>query len=227
MLQLEPFEPRLVGAVLAGTVTVTSGVELHVFADAPELVAAQLEHERTAVRDCQRRYRLERRRRFRGRAFASSATGSEIEVFVLPERSAHQPPLSPVDQKPMRRAARGAVLALARYLALADRDVVAPVAADVDLARPADPRFRVGVHLEPVRDPAGRARDREHHGEHRGRNPQRLVDDARIEIDVRIELALDEVLVLERDLFELHRDVEQRMSLRAELRRAPCGTSRG
>jgi hypothetical protein len=32
--------------------------------------------------------------------------------MVFPERSAHQAPLSPVDRKPMRRAARGAVLAL-------------------------------------------------------------------------------------------------------------------
>ena len=38
--------------------------------------------------------------------------GEQVEVFVFPERSAHHAPLSPVDQKPMRRAGRGAVLAL-------------------------------------------------------------------------------------------------------------------
>ena len=59
MLELEPFAPRLVGAVLAGMVTITSAVELHVFADAPELVAAELERNGMTVRDCQRRYRLD------------------------------------------------------------------------------------------------------------------------------------------------------------------------
>lgn len=112
MLELEAFAPRLVGAVLAGTVTIASGVELHVFADAPELVAAQLESNGTAVRDCQRRYRLDAATTVQRPGFCFERDGEEIEVFVFPERSAHQPPLSPVDQKPMRRAARGAVLAL-------------------------------------------------------------------------------------------------------------------
>lgn len=112
MLELEPFAPRLVGAVLAGTVTISSGVELHVFADAPELVAAHLERSGTYVRDCQRRYRLDAATTVQRPGFCFERGGEEIEVFVFPERSAHQAPLSPVDQKPMRRAARGAVLAL-------------------------------------------------------------------------------------------------------------------
>jgi len=112
MLELEPFAPRLVGAVLAGTVTIVSGVELHVFADAPELVAAQLERSGTSVRDCQRRYRLDAETTVQRPGFCFERDGEEIEVFVFPERSAHQPPLSPVDRKPMRRAALRAVLAL-------------------------------------------------------------------------------------------------------------------
>jgi hypothetical protein len=112
MLELEPFAPRLVGAVLAGTVTIASSVELHVFADAPELVAAQLERSGAAVRDCQRRYRLDAETTVQRPGFCFERDGEEIEVFVFPERSAHQAPLSPVDQKPMRRAARNAVLAL-------------------------------------------------------------------------------------------------------------------
>src|SRR3546814_11298667 len=35
--------------------------------------------------------------------------------------------------------------------------------------------------------------------------------DARIEVDVRVEAALDEVVVLERDLLEFDRDFEQRI----------------
>jgi hypothetical protein len=112
MLDLEAFSPRLVGAVLSGTVTIASGVELHVFADAPELVAAHLEQSGTSVRDCQRRYRLDATTTVQRPGFCFERDGESIEVFVFPERSAHQPPLSPIDQKPMRRAARGAVLAL-------------------------------------------------------------------------------------------------------------------
>jgi hypothetical protein len=41
-----------------------------------------------------------------------------------------------------------------------------------------------------------------------------LVDEARVEVDVRVELALDEVLVLERDALELDGDVEERVLAR-------------
>ena len=44
--------------------------------------------------------------------FTFERDGEQVEVIVFPERSAHHAPLSPIDQKPMRRAARGAVLAL-------------------------------------------------------------------------------------------------------------------
>jgi hypothetical protein len=112
MLELEPFAPRLVGAVLAGTVTIVSGVELHVFADAPELVAAELERSGAVVRDCQRRYRLDAATTVQRPGFCFDRDGEQVEVFVFPERSAHHAPLSPVDQKPMRRAPLSAVLAL-------------------------------------------------------------------------------------------------------------------
>jgi hypothetical protein len=112
MLALEAFAPRLVGAALAGTVTINSGVELHVFADAPELVAASLERDAPGLRDCQRRYRLDAETTVQRPGFFFERDGEQVEVIVFPERSAHQPPLSPVDQKPMRRAGRAAVLAL-------------------------------------------------------------------------------------------------------------------
>ena len=51
----------------------------------------------------------------------------------------------------------------------------------------------------------------------RGREAHRLQRDARIEVDVRIELLLDEILVVQRDALELHRDLEQRIVAMAEL----------
>jgi hypothetical protein len=44
--------------------------------------------------------------------FTFTRDDEEIDVFVFPERAMHQPPLSPVDRRPMRRATRGAVLGL-------------------------------------------------------------------------------------------------------------------
>src|ERR1700754_2784761 len=77
--------------------------------------------------------------------------------------------------------------------ALADLDVVALRRAGVQLARAADLHRRVRDHLR----------------EHRLRNADGAVDDARIEIHVRVQLALDEVLVLQRDLFDPERQLEQ------------------
>ena len=83
------------------------------------------------------------------------------------------------------------------------------VAADVELARPPDPRARVGHHLAPLGDPAGQPADREQDREHADREAERAVDEPAVEVDVRVELALDEVRVAERDLLELAGDVEQ------------------
>src|SRR5688572_11946821 len=80
----------------------------------------------------------------------------------------------------------------------------------VELTRAADLHRGIADHLLPVRHPTRGARDRKHHREHRTRDPERAVDDARIEIDVRIQLATDEVVVLERDLLEPQGQLEQR-----------------
>src|SRR5690606_6310727 len=95
--------------------------------------------------------------------------------------------------------------------ALVHRHVVARSGTGVDLARTADLGFRIGLLLQPMADPTGGTGNGEHHREHLGRNVQRLVDDARVKIDVRVQLALDEVLVLERGLLQAHRHLEQRI----------------
>jgi hypothetical protein len=109
---LDTFRPRLVGAVLSGTTTINSSVELHAFADSPELVAAELAAHGIQARDCQRRYRFGGQRVEQLPGFEFARAGERVEVIVFPERGAHHAPLSPVDQRPMRRAARAAVLAL-------------------------------------------------------------------------------------------------------------------
>src|SRR4029078_1027983 len=45
----------------------------------------------------------------------------------------------------------------------------------------------------------------------------RLQDDTRIEVDIRIELPLDEVLVVESNALELQREIEERLVLLTQL----------
>src|SRR6266581_2510080 len=95
--------------------------------------------------------------------------------------------------------------------AFGDRWNIASHRTGVELPRSPDFLVRVRNHFVPLRDPADRPRQREDGREQALRNPQRPLHDAGIEIDIRIELALHEVVVLERDLFQRHRQLEQRI----------------
>src|SRR5208282_5289875 len=80
-----------------------------------------------------------------------------------------------------------------------DRDVVALRRTDVELARTPDLPTWILNHFLPLRDPTGGTRHREKHGEHGHREAHRFQRDPGIEIDIRIELLLDEILVAEGD----------------------------
>lgn len=110
---LEPFEPRLVGAVLAGTATETSPIELHAFADSPESIVARLVDHGMAVRDAQRRFRFGAKRVTLIPAYRFVHGGADVVVAAFPENGLREAPLSPVDQRPMRRASRNEVAELA------------------------------------------------------------------------------------------------------------------
>ena len=86
----------------------------------------------------------------------------------------------------------------------------------VELARPPDAALRIFDHLQPLGDPAHGAGDGEHDREHVGGQSQRLQDDAGIEIDIREELALDEIVVFQRDALQFHRQLQQRLVFDAE-----------
>lgn len=109
---LDGFRPKLVGAVLDGTATVNSPIELHVFSDSPEAVAAALEGRGFRLHDSQRRYRFGRELAEQIPGFELMVDDEECQVMVFPERGPRHSPLSPIDGKPMRRASRSAVLAL-------------------------------------------------------------------------------------------------------------------
>src|SRR5215204_1038366 len=97
-----------------------------------------------------------------------------------------------------------------RSLPLLESHVLPLALAVVDLPRARDRLLVVLNELEPLRDPARGARDGEDHREHLGRHAERLVDQARVVVDVRVELPLGEELVVEGVLLELDRDLELR-----------------
>jgi hypothetical protein len=112
MLLLEAFRPKLVGAVLDGTATPSTAIELHVFSDSPEDVAATLHDHGLRLYDSQRRYRFGRELSEQIPGFELTVDDEDLDVMVFPERGSGHAPLSPVDGKPMRRASRSAVMAL-------------------------------------------------------------------------------------------------------------------
>lgn len=104
MRYLNEFSPRLVGAVLSGTATQHSEVQLHLFAETAEAVTLKLleegiPHEVTEKRV---RFNAEQVRAFPGVRFEMEQ--QPIEAMVFPTDGIRQAPVSPVDGRPMRRA---------------------------------------------------------------------------------------------------------------------------
>ncbi|HTC16574.1 MAG TPA: hypothetical protein VK695_12305 [Steroidobacteraceae bacterium] len=112
MRYLNEFSPRLVGAVLAGTATEHSEVQLHLFAERAESVSLKLLDQRIPheVTEKRLRFNAEHVRAFPGVRFALDE--QSIEATVFPTDGIRQAPVSPVDGRPMRRASALEVEAL-------------------------------------------------------------------------------------------------------------------
>jgi hypothetical protein len=104
MRQLREFEPRLVGAVLSGTATEHSDVQLHLFADRAESVAIKLMDAGIAHEVTERRVKMNAERVLAYPGVRFEIDECPIEATVFPTDGIRQAPVSPVDGKPMRRA---------------------------------------------------------------------------------------------------------------------------
>ena len=104
MRYLCEFEPRLVGAVLAGTATQHTEVQLHLFSERAESVTLKLLETGIPHEITERRVKLtpERVRAYPGVRFQMQ--DQPIEALVFPQDGIRQAPVSPVDGRPMRRA---------------------------------------------------------------------------------------------------------------------------
>ena len=112
MRYLREFEPRLVGAVLAGTATQHTEVQLHLFTERAESVTLKLLDQGIPHEVTERRVKLtpERVRAYPGVRF--QVDDQPIEATVFPTDGIRQAPVSPVDGRPMRRASALEVEAL-------------------------------------------------------------------------------------------------------------------
>ncbi|MDB6044142.1 MAG: hypothetical protein JWM63_2693 [Gammaproteobacteria bacterium] len=104
MRYLQEFEPRLVGAVLSGTATEHSDVQLHLFADRAESVTLKLMDRRVPYEVTQKRVKMNMERVVAYPGVRFEMDDHEIEATVFPTDGIRQAPVSPVDGKPMRRA---------------------------------------------------------------------------------------------------------------------------
>ncbi|HET9679971.1 MAG TPA: hypothetical protein VFP95_05345, partial [Gammaproteobacteria bacterium] len=106
------FEPRLTGSVLAGTATLHSSVQLHLFSDVAEqvslhLMTCEIPHELS-----EKRLRLLNGDYRHYPCYGFLAGDVPIEAIVFPFDALRQPPASPVDGKPMKRASYAEVESL-------------------------------------------------------------------------------------------------------------------
>lgn len=106
------FRPRLVGPVLSGAATEHTDVSLHLFCDSPEEVVVFLMERRIPFDAGEKRFRESRNGYRVYPMFRFVAGDVAVEVTVFPRDGLKQPPLSPVDGRPMRRADRDAVKTL-------------------------------------------------------------------------------------------------------------------
>jgi hypothetical protein len=113
---LADFTPRLVGPVLAGTADENSAVNIHVFADSPEMVALELEQLGVTFRTYERRLRTRRNRLETYPGFEFHHNHAPIQATVFPVDGIRQAPMSPIDGKPMKRVDSEAVQALLEHL---------------------------------------------------------------------------------------------------------------
>jgi hypothetical protein len=113
---LSNFSPRLVGPVLAGTADENSSVNLHAFADSPEIVAMEIGDMGIQFRSYERRLKTRHGQVEMFAGFEFNLQNEMIQATVFPIDGIRQAPMSPIDGKPMKRADKDAVQELLQHL---------------------------------------------------------------------------------------------------------------
>ena len=112
MRMLVDFRPRLVGAVLSGTATEHSDVQIHVFADSAEQVTFLLMDRHIPHEVDEKRVRMNANRVVLQPTIWLDVDDQPVEVTVFSHDGIRQAPVSLVDGRPMKRATLEEVEAL-------------------------------------------------------------------------------------------------------------------
>jgi hypothetical protein len=113
---LADFSPRLVGPVLVGTADENSAVNLHVFADSPEVVAMEVGDMGIQFKSYERRLKSRRGQIEMYAGFEFIHQNETIQATVFPIDGIRQAPMSPIDGKPMKRVDSDAVQELLQHV---------------------------------------------------------------------------------------------------------------
>lgn len=113
---LRNFSPRLVGPVLAGTADENSSVNLHAFADSPEMLAMEIGDMGIQFRSYERRLKTRRGQVEMFAGFEFNHQNEMIQATVFPIDGIRQAPMSPIDGKPMKRADKNTVQELLEHI---------------------------------------------------------------------------------------------------------------
>lgn len=117
------YRPRLVGSVLAGTVTEHSDVNLHLFAETPEEVEILLHDSGIPFERASRRHQVGRKEPEDFPAISLEVDGVRVAATIFPPERIRQAPRSPVTGRPVERAKLAQVEAL---LAQEDSEPLVP-----------------------------------------------------------------------------------------------------
>ena len=113
---LAAFSPRLVGPVLTGTADENSAINLHLFADSPEVVAMEIDAVGISFRPYERRLKSRRGQIESYAGFEFSHCNETVQATVFPVDGIRQAPMSPIDGRPMKRIDSKAVQELLQHV---------------------------------------------------------------------------------------------------------------
>jgi hypothetical protein len=105
MRWLGDFTPRLVGGAVSGAVTAAHRVQLHLFADQPEMLDVFLLDQGCGFEHGERSYRYPDGREVRIPIAHFDVGPAGVDAAVFPENELRRPPVNPADGRPFRRLA--------------------------------------------------------------------------------------------------------------------------
>jgi hypothetical protein len=104
MTNLSRFSPHLVGPALSGNVNSHSKLQLHLFSESPEQIAFHLLEMGIPYKEADKTVSFNRGQKQRQPSFRFHSKDTEVELIWFPSGSVGRSPLSPIDQKPEKRA---------------------------------------------------------------------------------------------------------------------------